>query len=167
MDLTEYIGLHGSEMATWELNYVTGLVSGSDWGRHIRGGVLPFTPETASSWGGPFPGDFAAFRLTDHRETPSLSGHRPKARKRTGLEPPPKLVTQVGDEHQARYPGQAQEMVTTARPFELRVYGNDDTSYTKFYASEEEALQELELFEGGGPLDFHEFVEGFGFTFTN
>jgi len=166
MDLDEYFGLHGREMEAHSRVYVVGLTSNLGYGRHIRGGVLPFTAETADRWAGPFEGGYAAFRLTDHRETLWPHDRRPKARKRTGNEPLPQLLTQVGDASLARHPGQ-QDMVSTAKPFELRVYGSDDTSYTKFYASEEEALQELALFEGGGPLDFHEFTRGFGFTFTN
>jgi len=166
MDLGTYLGLHGQEMEPHTRAYVVGLASAGQHGRHLRGGVLLFTAETADRWAGPFEGGYAAFRLTDHRETRHYLDRRPKARKRTGRELPPRLLVTVGDALHARHPGEHQEMVTTAKPFELRVYGNDDTSYTKFYATEEEALAELALFEGSGPLDFHEFV-GFGFTFTN
>lgn len=167
MDLDEYLALHGAEMEPRTRAYLVGLTSGHPGqGRHLRGGLLPFTPETASSWGGPFEGGYAAFRLTDHRETRSHLDRRPKPRKRTGREPPPKLLTEVGDDYQGRHPGRPQEMVTTERPFELRVSGNDDTQYSKFYGSELEALAELALLEGSGPLDFLEFTRGFGFRYT-
>jgi hypothetical protein len=45
--------------------------------------------------------------------------------------------------------------------------GNDDTSYSKFYTSEDEAQEELNLFIGNQPLDFHDVVQDFDFVFTN
>lgn len=168
MTLNEYLAQYGSLMQDHMRSYVRGLASDSGYGRHIRGGVLQFTPETASSWGGPFEGGFAAYRLTDHRSTVSIFDRRPKARKRTGREPLPKLLIELGDEYMKdHHPLAQQDMVTTAKPFELRMYGNDDTSYTKFYASEASALEELNLFEASQPLDFREITRGFGFSFTN
>lgn len=168
MTIDEYLAQYGSLMQDHTRSYVRGLASDSGYGRYIRGGVLQFTPETASSWGGPFEGGFAAYRLTDHRSTSHHLDRRPKARKRTGREPLPKLLIEVGDEYMKdAHPNARQDMVTTAKPFELRMYGNDDTSYTKFYASEESALEELNLFETTQPLDFKEIVWGFGFAFTN
>ncbi len=107
------------------------------------------------------------WRLTDHRETryyPGFRGCR-KARKRKAGDALPPLLTTIGDGMLEKY-GAPATWVTTARPIELRVYGNDDTSYTKFYATVEAAWEEVALFESNQPLDFDEFV-AFGFVFTN
>ena len=58
-------------------------------------------------------------------------------------------------------------MVTTACPFELKLFGNDDTTWSKFYATSEEAREELALFEVNQPLNYHGVVHDFGFVFTN
>jgi hypothetical protein len=51
-------------------------------------------------------------------------------------------------------------------PIELKLYGNDDTSWAKSYKNIDEALQELELFESNQPLEYH-IVYDFKFYFTN
>ena len=56
---------------------------------------------------------------------------------------------------------------TVEKPFALKLAGNDDVSYTKFYATLEEAQAELSLFTADQPLNFPLYVQENGFAFTN
>lgn len=55
---------------------------------------------------------------------------------------------------------------TKEKPFSLFIAGNDDASWTKFYPSEEEAIQELDFFEANQPVSWDAIKEN-GFVFTN
>ncbi len=169
MDLEEYLRLYGNDpdFRVTSRDYLIGMVNGYDYGRLVEGGLLQFTADSACCWGGPWPGGFAVYKLMDFRETRYMTGYRlPKARKRTGREPEPPLLTTKGDEWEKKY-GAPAAFVTTAKPIELKMYGNDDTSWAKYYATVEDAEAELALFKATQPLDFHEVVQGFGFVFTN
>jgi len=58
-------------------------------------------------------------------------------------------------------------MPSYEKPIALVMYGNDDTSYTKLYATEEEAMAELNLFSETEPLDARDVIFNFGFFFSN
>lgn len=166
MNLADYLAGPGAGVDGNPLSYLHGLVEGHGYGLHLGGGLWQFTPETACHWAGPWAGGFATWRLTDHRESRHYVGyHRQKARKQKGPVPEPPLLTTIGDGYVKRYG--SSECVTTARPFELRLHGNDDTSYTKFFASAAEATEAVALFENNQPLDFFDLIRGFGFVFTN
>ncbi|MFA6235106.1 MAG: hypothetical protein WC824_13110, partial [Bacteroidota bacterium] len=117
-------------------------------------GMLQLNPETAPSLGGPYPGGFAAFVLRDCRV--DWMGR--------DVEP----VTSKNDRYLSDHP----EIVlvdfpTSAKPFELHIAGNDDASWSAYYATEKEAMDILELLEAGQPLDLYEDVISLGFMFTN
>ena len=144
MELKDYFLKYGDEYRV----YLTPIKS---FGRMIKYGMLQFTEESAFNWGGPFPGNFVYFELKDFFGITMA--------RRDGI----KSVCELGDENMEG----SQDWPTTAKPIWLKLMGNDDTSYSKFYATEREALEELKLFEGNEPLDFLEVVKDFEFTFTN
>jgi len=136
------------------MDYGLALASpGSESGIFVAGGMLIFTEESAHKWGGPFPGGAAAYRLIDHRET---TVRVPGGRDR---------LAAIGSRRSRS--GGIVDYVTEDAPFELRLYGNDDTSYVKFYATARDAMEELTLFEACEPLDFDEVIAGFRFIFAN
>jgi len=141
----------------------------------LANGMLQFTPETSHHWAGPYPGDCARWSLQDYHH------HR--------LYKPPFPARQEAFEAQRRwyeknYPNPDKSMrafirnmtvdncehnyshPTAETPVALRLYGNDDTSYTKFYPTVEAAQAELDLFLACEPLDFQDVLDA-GFRFTN
>lgn len=52
-------------------------------------------------------------------------------------------------------------------PYSVYLYGNDDCSYTKYFATEEEQLSELNYLSYMQPLDFNLDVTKRGYVFTN
>ena len=131
--------------------------------RLIMEGMLQFTKETACCWAGPFEGNYAHFVLNDYthathpifpkRKMLDVYAEQERDRKEKAL-------------RQGKPYNKYDEYPSHEFPIKLYVCGNDDTSYSKCYASEKEALDELELFIGNEPLDFHEMID-FGFIFTN
>jgi hypothetical protein len=135
----------------------------------IKHGLLKFTDETAYRWSGPFEGGYAVFRIQDFTNG---TIHRHQGKGKNVIE----YFEQCNEERKAKaarsiYPNQRyyplEDIPTREFPVELRMYGNDDTSWTKWYRSVEEALEEFALFEMAQPLDFDEVIRGFGFSFTN
>lgn len=118
----------------------------------LRAGFLQFTKETAHNWAGPFEGGYAAFHLVDWTNaTYQYSKFTPKKNGIKVLD----YISKSNDPHP-----------TFEFPIELKMYGNDDTSYAKYYKTQEEALAELQLFEDNQPLDF-KIIKDFKFYFTN
>ena len=158
----------------------------------IAEGMLQFD-ETAAHFAGPFAGGYAYYRLADMRDMPgwaplvSVAEHRQQNR----FSPhclPWRLRTQYGkpaesEEHlqkrlalltakerkewDARVKDFALDMPTVEFPFALKLAGNDDSSYTKFYPTLEAARAELDLFLADQPLNFDLYVAENGFVFTN
>jgi hypothetical protein len=161
MTIQEYLDLYGKEMRESTRNYAVNLASPMGWpgAVHLDSGVLQFSAETAACWGGPFEGGYAVYRLTNHSAT--MAGQPATRHRPSTLKPYCRLGDlQAGASERQEYP-------STARPIELKMWGNDDTSYTKYYATAVEAREDLALFQASQPLDFHEVVEGFEFIFTN
>lgn len=52
-------------------------------------------------------------------------------------------------------------------PWRLRLCGNDDCSYTKWFFTEEEAIEELKYLRRMQPLDFNLDIDKRDYTFTN
>jgi hypothetical protein len=52
-------------------------------------------------------------------------------------------------------------------PFRLRLGGNDDDSWTKYFATEEEMIEEVELLRSKQPINKANDVEWNGYFFTN
>ena len=59
------------------------------------------------------------------------------------------------------------DMPTLEKPFALKLAGNDDVSYTKYYPTLEAAQAELSLYTADQPLNFPLHVQENGFVFTN
>lgn len=149
-------------------------------------GMLKFDEETASSWGGPYEGDYAYFSIKDCRELPghnkitSIAEHLQRVR----LEPFGRFKTPAeSEEHlqkrlaelsikqrkdwEQRLNKWMVDCPTIDKPFALCVCGNDDCSYTKFYCKLEEAQEELTLFLSMEPLNLWLHIVENGFVFTN
>jgi hypothetical protein len=131
----------------------------------ILEGLLQFTPETAHMWAGPLHDSHAQFVLTDWTNSKFSAG---KDKGKRVLE-----VWAKGEEerkakalrrNEAYVPYNDQPTLT--HPIKLWIIGNDDTSYSKFYKTEQEALEEIYLFIAAEPLDF-KVIWDFGFIFTN
>jgi hypothetical protein len=134
--------------------------------RFVTEGFLQFTKETACHWAGPFEGGHAQFVLRDYTNSIFTSG-RDKGKRvletwAQGNKERKEKATRRG-EHYSVY----NDRPTLELPVELKMYGNDDTSYAKFYKTEQEALDELQLFITNQPLEFFEVIDDFKFYFTN
>jgi len=53
------------------------------------------------------------------------------------------------------------------KPFRIYIAGNDDSSWSAFFASRQEARDTLALLEAGEPLDMQRDVFPLGFKFSN
>lgn len=147
MNTNEYFLKYGDKYKSWtEIN--------NYYGSMIEAGFILFTAESASRLAPPFPGNCGAYHLKD------FSGTREYNKKNS------KLITEIGDLYLKKHP-RHQEMVTTEKPIELKIYGLDDSSFSKFYKTLEEAKKELDLFLGTEPVDLFDLTEDFGFVFTN
>lgn len=131
----------------------------------ILEGLLQFTPETAHNWAGPLYGGYAQFVLTDWTNSKFSAGADKGKRV---LE-----VWAAGDkERQAKALRRGEEFhpyndrPSLERPVRLWMMGNDDTSYSKFYTSVQEAMDEITLFIANEPLEF-KVIWDFNFIFTN
>jgi len=143
-------------------------------------GMLEFTPETAHNWAGPYPGNCSDWWLEDYRlhrwykqpfgtrqanyerQQEQWEKYAAKAktkRDRKRWEKLLKNLTVDNTEDNYSHP-------TDETPIALRLHGNDDTSYTKFYPTVEAARKDLDLFLACEPLDFQD-VKDAGFGFTN
>lgn len=149
----------------------------------IREGMLVFNEETACCWGGPYPCNTAHFILVDCREWSdkwcgrTLAAAQADARVRLEQW----IATATHAEARVFYQGmlarvnagdhatihQLEERGTIEYPIRIWVLGNDDTSYSKWFATVEEAEELLTLMEDKGPLDFEQDFLPFTWTFTN
>ena len=156
-------------------------------------GMLLFDEASAPSWGGPYPGNFAHFRLWDHRAdvetltrmtayvvacqaafdergSEAILGHRKPRHLKLKTDDQTK-VKETADERRARIRADyvfrlENESPTLARPFTLDLSGNDDTSYRRTFADEVEAREFLALLEASQPLNLWTDIHPL-FAFTN
>lgn len=133
-------------------------------------GYLKFTKETASSWAGPFKDDYAYFIIRDYSQAVYNSG-RDKGKKFLDVladgEKKFKAKLKRGSlEYRNILPIHINDRPSLTSPISFAIYGNDDTSHTKFYHTANEALEDLELFIANEPLDY-KIVYDFNFIFTN
>lgn len=56
---------------------------------------------------------------------------------------------------------------TRRKPYRIYICGCDDSSYSKVFATSNEALVEIELIKRIKVLDSYEFLHEFGYVFTN
>jgi len=142
--------------------------------RLIKEGLLLFTPGSAACWGGPWEGGYAQFHIKDHSQETVTHGPN-KGKLRLPIAKIEWEEHQAKEKRRAAFWGRSSGLSISERmgypsvefPVRLWMAGNDDTSYSKCYRNEENALTELALFIGNEPLDFHEVVHGFSFIFTN
>jgi hypothetical protein len=134
----------------------------------LKEGMILFTEETAHRLAGCYHGGYGSFSIQDFTDATSPYG-KDKGRKILELWHEGDLArerkfnagfSKYKYSHRIEYP-------SIALPVQFKIYGNDDTSYSKFYATREAALTEFELFEANQPLDLNEMINGFGFVFTN
>lgn len=130
----------------------------------IYNGVLLFDEETAPCLAGPFPGGAAGLWIRDHR----IDFRFPL--------PSDEELREYFERNPFRYAGESDEMAiernvrqsrSKDRPFSVYIFGNDDTSYTKMYATEEQAREEVLLLEAIEPVNLWKDVEPLGFFFSN
>lgn len=144
----------------------------------LRVGMLAFNEETACAWGGPFEGGYAGYTLKDYRVSAPHSGLHylvqndlylsERLRKRQVLIERLKMPSKADKQKHYEIFNDVIDFATTAKPIRLYMFGNDDTSFSKFYATTEEALAEVDLLEACEPLDFYKDLMALeGFVFTN
>jgi hypothetical protein len=147
----------------------------------VQAGMLQFTAETACHWGGPFPGNFAAYLITDQTKQPganvglpfSLAQERARVTIRRWLAGKPKDKARYLKFQNAIEAGDADiihlvnEEGTQEHPFKLHVFGNDDCSYARWFQTQQEAEAFIDLLEAAQPLDCYEDFLVFNFAFTN
>ena len=144
--------------------------------RGICEGMLQFTADSATCWGGPFDGNFAYFSLQDYTQATMPYGKDKganllalweKVRIEKEKEYLERLARGTDKCKLVQPPYDYRERASVDKPIRLYMVGNDDTSYSKFYKSEDDAKDEQNLFIGNQPLDFHDVVQDFEFVFTN
>lgn len=153
-------------------------------------GMLQFD-DTADIFAGPFEGGYAHFALTDHRNLPGPYGsvqlvawHLERFRMShwnfpLGVYKEPaeneahlqrrlaKLSPKELRAWEARVAACHIETTTVEFPFALKLSGNDDSTYTKFYPTLEDANHDLQLMLDMQPCNFQLHVDENGFVFTN
>lgn len=140
--------------------------------RFIKEGLLQFTEETACMWAGPFEGGHAHFVIKDYTNAIHSAGrHKGRRLLEVWHEHDLEIQTKIDRGYYIYNPKEHPyfckgEDASLEYPIKFYMCGNDDTSYSKFYATEQEALEELELFIASEPLDF-KIIWDFKFAFTN
>lgn len=148
----------------------------------IREGMLQF--KDGSAWGGPYPGQCAHFILLDQRvwghkhSGPSLADAREAALTTLRGWLTSSFLLKGEHEHFEKMRGRVEawdadaihqitERGTQEYPIRIWCMGNDDTSYSKWFKTVEEAEALLKLLESFDDLRFIEDFLGFDWTFTN
>jgi hypothetical protein len=158
----------------------------------IAEGMLQFD-ETAAHFAGPFDGNYVYFRLADMRTLPGWGplctvAELQQRQRFSRHNLPWRLRTNYGQDAQSEEHLQKRlalltpkelkawqegldkwriDMPTLEKPFALKLAGNDDVSYTKYYPTLEAAQAELSLYTADQPLNFPLHVQENGFVFTN
>lgn len=162
--------------------------------RPIASGLLKFNEDTACIWGGPWPGNFCGFEISEvistekytlrsiedyleayfDRELKSdysslkkyrLTHSKAHSEKRAILKQ--EWLDYKLAPHLTRKEFLLSESPTIERPIKFYCYGTDDTTYSNHFHTEGEALEVLELLGSVDELDFWKDFEPFGFVFTN
>jgi hypothetical protein len=144
----------------------------------IDHGMLLFD-ESAGSWGGPYEGGFAYYAIRNHKlENYKIRSeqdirlwfrfHGLKAKSEEHLQKKLKTLTKKElIEWQRRQDYYRIDVPTIEKPYSLYICGNDDTSYSKFYSYQGEAIEEVQYFLIDQPLNIKVHIYGNGFVFTN
>lgn len=142
--------------------------------RIIVDGMLEFSEDTAFLWAGPFSRLYAFFSFRDWRGTTHWNGKGSYlagtdaglAKKLATLKPPTSYqYSDKMSENDAMITHYTNEYPTESMPFQLYMAGNDDASYCRNFATEEEGLEFIALLEACQPLDaFKDIQRCFAFT---
>jgi hypothetical protein len=158
----------------------------------IEEGMLAFD-ESAAHFAGPFEGGFCYYRLADMRDMPgwgplSTVAELQQRQRFSHQNLPRRIRSQFGQPAQSEEHLQKRLALLTPKelkvwqegkdkwridrptlefPIALKLAGNDDSTYTKFYPTLEAARAELDLFLADQPLNFDLHVSENGFVFTN
>lgn len=144
-------------------------------------GMLQFD-ETASSWAEPFPGGYAYCIVLDYRT--ARAGNESYCRaldraleldirelKKQILLPKkerrPRWQNYSTDQLEGFLDNFPMENATSRYPIRIWVMGTDNTSYSKFVPSEEEALDEVALMEACQPLNMRKDIHESDYISTN
>lgn len=167
---------------------------GDTW--HVGDEFLHFTDETAWSWAGPFhmgekKGAAAKFGKNRHQDKSYPVLDVAKYHSRYDL--PHYIYTKVSDKDHYHMTPEAraeffnslsiadrhhtatkyynksylQEAIENTLPYEIKLFGNDDCSYTKWFATEEEMLKEMDYLRKMQPLHFWFDIRQREYIFTN
>lgn len=118
-------------------------------------GMLQFNEETACIWGGPFPGGFASYFIKDYNSIKHWKD-------------PSKTLAEANSIYMEKNNITYIDFPTKEKPIALYLAGNDDASYSKYFATAEEAEQELKSLLVKQPLDFfNDLGDVNGWVFTN
>ena len=148
---------------------------------HVHGVMLQFTEETAGRWGGPFEGGYCACVVYDYQNDPTFKHWMPLRTIAQHKEAKFKDYQKNVRKHAAYYTSKRSrksapkspedikyiDVPTVESPIGVVCYGNDDTSYTKYVPTIEDAMELVALLEAGQPLDFEKDFLPLGFVFTN
>jgi hypothetical protein len=153
-------------------------------------GVLQFTPETACRWAGPFYRNVAQFYISDTRlgkYPPGLKNLEAGAKyasdylKKLILNTPPMKSVERQKEWVKTVESDLKkvqeldvflihaycESGTQEFPYRFHVWGTDNTSYSKWFRTFEEAENLLLMLEACEPLDYHKDFQPFQWVFMN
>jgi hypothetical protein len=166
MNLKEYFSIHPSERYQ---NYVEGFSkAASKRSSYITDGMLHFDEESARIWAGPFPGNFAYYVFTDERDNKHISNEELQVKKvfDNFQKHSKKKINIDHDKHEIILCHAINEYPTIEKPFRLYMAGNDDSSYSKNFASKEEGLEFISICEACQPLNAFRDIQPY-FAFTN
>jgi hypothetical protein len=152
MTFEDYFAKHGTEFQAALLRETQ--KKGRSNPDVIAYGMLQFTTESAPCLAGSYPGDMGVFVLRDYR-----FAMVPSVEKRGGFVP----ALAQGDRNLKEHPEDRVDYPTSKKPFQMRIAGTDDSSWSKFYGTEEDARGDLKRLEDGQPLDLEKDVLQQGF----
>lgn len=133
----------------------------------ITSGMLQFTQNTAHMWAGPFPGGFAYYTAEDFSKYKSHTGHV--------LQTEEQILSKAKQKGYPLIDNRSKDLIaihflneypTVEKPYRLYIAGNDDTSYSRNFATKHELLEFIELLETCQPLDAYKDIQSC-FAFTN
>lgn len=129
--------------------------------------LLHFDDTSACYLAGPFPGNYGGIYIWDFRKSPELLLRLDRYHQ--GLLESWQKLSQEKSRRGKKARGigpPVHNNPSTALPIQVYIFGNDDTTYSKFYETPEKALEEVQLLKASEPLNMHD-LWSLGFTDTN
>lgn len=184
MNINEYNTLYPNERV-WRAR----LTKADGTSAVLCDGMLQFDEDSACNLAGPFEGNYAYFAIQDRRNVAGWTllteaQERQRIRFARWMLPFGKygddaqseehlqrrleaLSERERKEWQRKQTEYTLDVATVEKPFALFIAGNDDSTWTKFFLTEQAAREELALLEAVQPLSWHEAIYNNGFVFTN